>query len=412
MAVAIGEDRAADTAAVQAVAPAVLADVAAAFVRGVARPPGGAFTAGDVVLIGGHAYAAGGIATAAVAGGSPNYENVIGGNLANVDTAASNLDGAPVLAGENGNWNFLLGGYDTVVNGWACSVVGFHCKINAGANHITIGGGSRHVAAADAAYGTIGGGTLNEVAGNEATVAGGRSNKATANTALVSGGANNTASASAAVVSGGTSNAASNANAVIVGGNSNVASGNSASVGGGLTNTASATAATVPGGRDNTASGTNSLATGRGAVALENGQHAHAAVPFTTPGDAQVNRWSLKKQTTDATAANLEADTGAPPVIPQNTTWAFSALVVARRADADGDNAAYEVRGCLKRDTGNTAALVGVPSVTALGASAGAAAWTVSVAAFSVGTLRLIVTGEAAKTVRWVAELRAAQVSG
>lgn len=135
-------------------------------------------------------------------------------------------------------------------------------------------------------------------------------------------------------------------------------------------------------------------------------------VSLSESGDAQVNRWALKKQTTDATAANLEADTGAPPVVPENTTWAFSALIVARRADVDGDNAAFEVRGCVKRDAGNTTALVGTPTVTAIGASAGAAAWTVAVAVFSVGTFRLIVTGEASKTIRWVCELRASQASG
>lgn len=376
------------------------------------RAPGGALTTGNVMLLGDHAYAPAGIATAAVFGGAIVNENVIGGNLDNVDTATSNLTGAPTLTGENGNWNFLLGGYDTVVNGWANVVIGYHCKVAANANHNTISGGSRHSASATAQYGSVGGGTMHEISGNNATVAGGNTNKAIANGATVGGGQTNTASASGATVAGGVSNAASQANATVVGGSTGTASGNSATVIGGLTNSATATGATTAGGRDLTASGTYSLATGRGAVASENGQHAHAAGSFATPGDAQVNRWTLRKQTTDATAANLEAEVGAPPVIPENTTWAFSALVVARRADADGDNAAWEVKGCFKRDAGGTAALVGTPTVTALGASAGAGTWTVTVASFSVGTLRLIVTGEASKTVRWVAELRAASVSG
>lgn len=376
------------------------------------RAGAGAYTTGDVMLFGEHAYAPTGIATAAVFGGATNYENVIGGNLANVNTATSNLTGAAALTDEDGNWNFIHGGYDNVVNGWACSVMGFHCKVEADADHVTIAGGSLHTAQATASWSTIGGGTTNTVADQLSTVAGGSSNSATGAKSFIGGGTGNTATADSAVVVGGASNDATNANATIVGGNSHTASGNSSTIGGGLTNTASATGATVPGGRDNTASGLYSIATGRGAIANEAHMHAHGSTPFAAVGDAQINRWVLKKQTTDATAGNLEADTGAPPVIPENTTWAFSALVVARRTDVDGDNAAFRVEGCFKRDAGSTAAMVGTPTVTALGASAGAATWTVTTGSFSVGTLRLIVTGEAAKTIRWVAELRASSASG
>lgn len=383
----------------------------------VSAAAGGSLTGGNVVKIGAYATnarydATGDVGTSMVQGGAPNYENVIGGNIANVDTPTSNLAGAPTLTNENGNWNFLLGGYDTVVNGWANSVVGYHCKVNVDANHCTFGGGSRHVADAATAYGTVGGGTMNHIAGTNPTVAGGNSNQATANGATVGGGQTNVASGTGSLVAGGVANTANNANATVAGGSSSTASGNSATVVGGLTNTAGGTGATVVGGRDNVASADYSLATGRQAVAIEPGMHAHAQQAFAVAGDAQINRWALKKQTTDATAGNLEAITGAPPVIPENTTWAFSALIVARRADVDGDNAAWEVKGCFKRDAGNTAALVGTPTVTSLGASSGAAAWTVTTGSFSVGTLRLIVTGEAAKTIRWVCELRASQVGG
>lgn len=379
---------------------------------------GSAYTDGDILILGSHAYntrhdSTADVGTGIVAGGGPAvYENVVGGNVANVNTATSNLTGAATLTGENGNWDFILGGYDNVVNGWACIVTGFHVKVGVNANHITVAGGSIHTVADSTAYGTIGGGTSNQVSGNNPTVAGGNANQATANGATVGGGQTNIASGSTSTIAGGTTNTANNSSATISGGSTNTASGNSASIGGGLTNSATATGATVPGGRDNVASGNYSLATGRQAVATESGMHAHAQAAFATAGDAQVNRWCLKKQTTDATASNLEADTGAPPVIPENTTWAFSALIVARRTDVDGDNAAFKVEGCFKRDAGSTAAMVGTPTVTALGASAGAATWTVTTGSFTAGTLRLIVTGEAAKTIRWVCELRASQASG
>ncbi|WP_346007303.1 hypothetical protein [Janibacter terrae] len=382
--------------------------------RGTTRAGAGSYTQGDVITLGqfAHVTRADTGTNLVLGGGSGGQENVIGGNLANVDTATSNLTGAPTLTDTNGNWNFLLGGYDTVVNGWANIVHGYHAKVGVDANHNTMSGGSRHDFAAGSSYGSIGGGTQNKVAGTNATIAGGNSNQATGNQATVGGGSGNEATGNGALVSGGVSNKATNSQATVAGGSSNTASGNSATVVGGLTNAATATGATSIGGRDNTASGAYSVTTGYGAVATEHGQGVHAAQPFATPGDAQTSRWVLKRQTTDATAGSLDTTPGTPPTIPENTTWAFTALVVARRADVDGENAAWEVRGCFKRDAGNTAAYVGTPTVTQLGASAGATAWTLTAASFSAGTFRLLATGEAGKTIRWVADVRAAHVSG
>lgn len=371
------------------------------------RGAGGTYTTGNVVLIGDHAYAANGIATAAVLGGAVNYENVIGGNTANVNTPTSNLAGAPALTAQNGNWSFIHGGYDNVVNGWACSVMGYHCKVSAGANHSTISGGSIHTVDADSSYNVIAGGTQNRVAGNNSTIGGGSTNLATANQATVGGGLSNQATSLNTTVAGGTGNVASNNQATVGGGQGNDAIGNSSTVGGGLDNTASGTGASVAGGRDNVASGDYSTAIGRAAVAPDIGQIAHAAFSLSTAGDAQANEWVLRRQTTDASVGDMA--TG--PVIPENTTWNFSALVVARRADVDGENASWEVKGLMKRDAGSTAAFVGVPTVTKLFSNAGNT-WTLAVGSYSVGTLRFIPTGEAAKTIRWVASVQAAQVSG
>jgi hypothetical protein len=378
------------------------------------RAGAGALTTGDVITLGSNASnERADIGTGIVAGGAPSpYENVVGGNTANVNTATSNLLGAAALAAENGNWDFLLAGYDNVVNGWACIVLGFHIKVGIDANHITVSGGSIHTVNPATSYGTIAGGTGHVIGGADPTVSGGATNTATGNNSTVGGGNNNQATSSGATVGGGSTNTATNSTATVGGGNTNNATGNSSTIGGGLTNTASATGATVPGGRENVASGEYSVASGRGAVATEVGMRAHSGGVFAVAGDAQINQWQLKKQTTDATVSNLEHSTGAPPNIPVDTTWAFTAIVVARRTDVDGDNAAFEVKGCFKRDAGNTAALVGAPTVTSLGASAGAATWTVTVSSQSGGALLIRGTGEAAKTIRWVCELSASQASG
>ena len=376
------------------------------------KAPGGTLTTGPVMLYGEHAYAHVGIATAAVAGGAINYENIIGGNLTNVNTPSSLLTGKPTLTGQNGNWVFIHGGYDNAINGWACSVMGFHCKVHPGANHGTISGGSIHEIQADASYGTIAGGTGHTLLASSAgaSIGGGRTNQATMQDSTVSGGQLNKALHNSTSIGGGLGNTSSQQSATVGGGYYNTASGVSSTISGGQTNTASGEGAAVTGGRDNTAAGNYSRTGGRGAVASNAGEDVFASSGFTVPGDAQAVRVVLKRETADATPSDLQGPAALPPVVPENTTWVFRALVVARRSHVDGENAAWEVRGLIKRDAGNTTALVGTPSVVSIGASAGNV-WSLTVANYSVGHLRLVATGEAGKTIRWVASLESVQVA-
>ncbi|MFJ6311347.1 hypothetical protein [Pseudarthrobacter oxydans] len=411
-----------------------------ASIVGQTRAAEGTQTNGENVILGSFGYIATGGATNSVSGGSPSYENVIGGNPANVSTATSNLTGAPTLVAPDGNWNSIWGGYDNVVNGWANQVQGYHCKIHTGANHATIGGGSVHEVIANSAYGTIGGGTGNKVSASQATVSGGSTNNASGNSssigggitnaasgagATIGGGTGNTSSASnttvgggasnqatntAATVAGGASNQAGNINATVAGGSTNIASGNGSTISGGLTNTASGTSSTVNGGRENTASGEYSTASGYKAVAAGYGSRARASGMFAAAGDAQELDWTLRAATTDGAGKFLQP-TGVSflPALPDNTTWAFE-LTVAARSDT-GESAAYKVTGAIDRGTGAaTTALVGTPTVTVLAEDA--AAWNITAGAGTGdGSLRFTVTGEAAKNIRWVGRLNVTQVS-
>ena len=99
-------------------------------------------------------------------------------------------------------------------------------------------------------------------------------------------------------------------------------------------------------------------------------------------------------------------------VMADNTMWAFEILFAARRTDVHTGNAAFLVQGGVKRDTGvASAALVGTVTTTVLARDF--AAWTVTVDADTTnGSLRLQVTGEAAKTIYWVAFLRTVEITG
>lgn len=359
----------------------------------------GSLTKGDLVKVGNFAFVSrADVNMCIVQGGGTLNENVIGGNLANVNTGVSNLDGAPILTGTDGQWCFIMNGYDNVANGWAIILNGFHNKVAEGANHATIAGGSIHSIEANVNYPTIGGGTGNVI-------------KTGGSAGTIAGGINHELSGSSATIGGGTGNKSNGFHSTVAGGGSNEVTGNmSATISGGESNTASGAGAVIPGGNGNTASGYHSTAAGRGAIAPSGGMRSYGA-QFTAAGDAQDSTIIMKRESVNATAGGLSCDGASGLIIPENTTWAISGLIVARRADVDGENAAFEFKAVLKRDSGNTAALVGTPTVTPIGANAGNA-WAVTIGAASAGNLNVTTTGEAGKTIRWVATLRIAHVSG
>lgn len=380
----------------------------------VARPAGGTTTSGTVILIGPEGSVPSDVGTSGVVGGgAPNYENVIGYSTAFVNTATSNKTTPQALTAPDGNWSWIWGGYDNVVNGWACQVHSYHSKIEAGANHCTISGGSIHTIGTNVAYATIAGGTGHTVMGQAAMVGGGSVNTAAGNYASINGGQSNTAPGAGSSISGGSSNEASGNNSSVAGGTNNKATAVSAAALGGQFNTASGVASTVTG-RENTASGPAATAMGRDSVASLHGSEAHSAGKFSLAGDAQYQRLIVRKQTSDANPGALLLDNiSARLVLPADTTWVFTAMIVARRSDANDESAAFRVEGVIDRNTASasTTALVGTPNVTVIARDS--AAWTVAASAStSAGSLELVVTGEASKTILWVGTVELTCVTG
>jgi hypothetical protein len=119
----------------------------------------------------------------------------------------------------------------------------------------------------------------------------------------------------------------------------------------------------------------------------------------------------LRRSTTNASPIGLRVDGGTGYLtIPDDTTWAFNALIVARRSDADNESAAYQITGCIDQNAG-TVALVGTPLVTVLAEDN--VAWDVTCTADNTNkALVFTVTGEAAKTIKWVARVATAEITG
>jgi len=142
-----------------------------------------------------------------------------------------------------------------------------------------------------------------------------------------------------------------------------------------------------------------------------------SAGQFAAAGDAQAVVYVLRRQTTTATNTVLTTNGSAEGasntmVMPNDTTWGFRVTVSARRTDVDGESGVYEFKGAIKRDTtAGSTAIVG--SVTKNIYAESTTAWDVNVDAETTnGSLRVTVTGEAAKTIRWVAFCEIIQATG
>lgn len=365
--------------------------------------------------------------------GSPPYATASAAALATPPDAIVVLGGTnsqPHSYGD-GNVQTISGGYDNhIADTCPAATISGGAHHNVTAGHATVGGGSTNTTASSygviaaglsntqhiGSYSVIGGGRSN-VTGvsaddtkSDATVAGGYSNTASGLQSTVGGGRSNTASGLSSTVAGGLSSTASGDYSAAVGGQSAVASSNHA-VAGGNSSTASGSYSVAFG--DNcTASGAGGVALGKRAISALDGCFTFANQQFAAIGDAQTS-WLVAKRTTTTGAVGtvgLSGATGSGPVtIPDLTTWMFRVMVVGRRTDA-AENDAWEITGCITRASGAaTTAIVGTNSTLHLGSTI----WAAIVDADTTnGALRVRVTGEAAKTIKWVARIETAEVTG
>jgi hypothetical protein len=160
------------------------------------------------------------------------------------------------------------------------------------------------------------------------------------------------------------------------------------------------------------ASATGSSALGSGASAYLYGATTNASGAFATLGDAQAGNYVLRGITTTAAVTEIFLDGAAAKlVLPNNSLWTFSMLIAGRRTDATGGGAGYKVEGVIRKDaSAASTTLVGAVSKSILGETN--AAWDVTVTADTAnGSLKVTVTGEAAKTIRWVATVMTTEVT-
>jgi hypothetical protein len=166
-------------------------------------------------------------------------------------------------------------------------------------------------------------------------------------------------------------------------------------------------------GSGSASSGNGTFAVGKGTSATIYGAKAFSNDSFATAGDSQTGMYQLRAITTTATPGELFLDTAGAQrlVLPNNSVWAFSIFVAARRTDAVGGGAGYKFEGVIRKDTtAGSTTLVGTPSKSILGETN--IAWDVTLTADTTnGSLKITGTGEAAKTIRWVATVTTTEVT-
>lgn len=158
------------------------------------------------------------------------------------------------------------------------------------------------------------------------------------------------------------------------------------------------------------------IALGRYSFAPSSKISMKANEQFSTSGDAQAGKFILMRQTANGTATVLTATNSAPSStnilnLPNNATYAFKGIVVAKD-DSTLDSAMWEVIALMKRGSNaSTTALVGTPTITKVFADAGASTWSIALTADTTNGGGIItVTGEASKTIRWVTNIDSAEV--
>lgn len=162
------------------------------------------------------------------------------------------------------------------------------------------------------------------------------------------------------------------------------------------------------------ATSTNALAIGEQSLARLYGSLMYASGRFQSTGDAQAGQYLLRTHTINGTATEsfLDGTNGTRRLtLPDDSTWKYTITVVGHRTDATDGHAGYKFEGVAFRQNGAaTMALLGAPMKSVLAESH--TAWDANVSADTTnGSIKITMTGQAGKTIRWVAFVETIEVT-
>lgn len=161
------------------------------------------------------------------------------------------------------------------------------------------------------------------------------------------------------------------------------------------------------------ANAVQSLAIGEQSLSRVRGSVVVASGRFGTQGDAQVGKYLVRGVTPGNAPQELLVDGNggnARVVLPDNSTWTFRATVTAHETTGT-DRAGFELTGVIYRNSGaNTTAIQGKISTQVIGRSQ--SGWTAYVVPDTTfGALKVMVTGQTGKIIRWLAHIETVEVT-
>lgn len=167
-------------------------------------------------------------------------------------------------------------------------------------------------------------------------------------------------------------------------------------------------------GAETTIAATDSLAIGMQSLGRTPGGVVQASGRFATNGDAQAGRYLLRTTTIDGTATEMYingTNGGQRLTLPDDSTWTFKVTVTAHRTDLNNGHAGYTAAGVIYRNAGvATTSIQGSVQKTVLAESN--PTWDINITADATnGSLRVRVTGEAGKQIRWVALVETVEIT-
>ena len=165
----------------------------------------------------------------------------------------------------------------------------------------------------------------------------------------------------------------------------------------------------------------NAIAIGHFATTNFNGQINLCNARFSAAGDIATGFVPAYQTTTDATPTEVGTTIGAATTTPSgrivltnDSSYIFDCDIIARNTATDTQSSAWNLKFAIRRGTNAAStALIGSATKTVIGQDSGTTGWDVSVTADTTnGRPKIEVTGEASKTIRWVANIRMTKVSG
>lgn len=145
------------------------------------------------------------------------------------------------------------------------------------------------------------------------------------------------------------------------------------------------------------------------------GKWSYASASFAAAGDAQLGNMVLRRATTGntptaLTSNNSAADATNQVILSNNSAFAFTGTVVARRQASGGtESAAWKIEGLIRREGTAASTTLVASTVTAISNVPG---WTLALSADTTnGGLAITATGAAATNIRWVATVQTSEVT-